>query len=399
MFDVQAQALPQNQGDGSYYLTTGNNIIQHGVHSSGSPKLPDAKRPPLYSAFAGLLASSPFNLAYAFFITQSAISILGALILYLIMVPTHPRLAFISALLVAGSPFEAVINIRVLSENIAPTLWLLALALLVFVRHRRIAIFASGLLSGVACLIFAPSLLFPVCVAGVMMLVKPLRRSVWVYGIGVILVVTPWVARNASMEDGGYYISQPGNHWRNLWIGTWSTGSKWMTHAFSTQDLRLPAEAYAFPVDDPYAKIKAYSCWKDITSPYCERLVKRKIKEQPIDLLKTWVIRFPTLWAGASRSEMAITRAEHGTWEWKLVKSSFFGLNIVFLALGIAGMIIAYRRYRFLLLFAIPVVYTSIIFFPLHNSETRYSIPAYPSVLIFAALTLITLMDYWHKKR
>jgi len=68
------------------------------------------------------------------------------------------------------------------------------------------------------------------------------------------------------------------------------------------------------------------------------------------------------------------------------LKAGFWGLNLVTLLLGLAGLVMALRtRWS---LFAIPVAYTALVYIPFHNVETRYSLMALPFLYLFSAFAI-----------
>ena len=114
------------------------------------------------------------------------------------------------------------------------------------------------------------------------------------------------------------------------------------------------------------------------------------MREEPVQTLVTWAIRYPRLWLG-TRMDLVPMRATRGSLLFTALKSLFWGLNLIMLALGLAALIA--RRSWFL---AIPVAYTALMYVPFHNIETRFTLPVVPFLLFAMAEWL---GDLYRKRR
>ena len=103
------------------------------------------------------------------------------------------------------------------------------------------------------------------------------------------------------------------------------------------------------------------------------------MREEPGQTLINWAIRYPRLWLG-TRMDLQPMRAARGSLLYTALKSMFWGLNLIMLALGLAALVA--RRNWYL---AIPVVYTALLYTPFHNIETRFTLPVVPFLLFAAA--------------
>ena len=146
-------------GDSSYYLETGRSIVEHGVH--GPFSIPSFYRPPLYSLFAGIVGSVS-ETAVLFYFVQSALFIGFSIGVYFLLLRHGTGLAFLSALLIAVSPFDALMNGRVLSENFVTPLLVLATLIFIQADNSKMRFLISGGLLGGAALSRDVYLLLPV---------------------------------------------------------------------------------------------------------------------------------------------------------------------------------------------------------------------------------------------
>ncbi|MBU4443918.1 glycosyltransferase family 39 protein [bacterium] len=367
-------------GDSGYYLEVGKNIINYGIHGCGEPPTPEYFRGPLYSFFAGLIDNIFGHNVYAFFAIQSAISLSGALLTYVFLRKHNEQLAFVSSLLIALSPFEALSNGRVLSENTVNIFILMSFLILLFSNYRYRFII-SGILLGLVLLSRDVYLLLPIfTVLFLIVLHKKFERGYLIYLLAIIITISPWVMRNYNLQDSGLFISK-GIFWPVLWSGTW---------ARNPMDAVLPDRA--FPVGASEEKKRGITeHWFAMDELYMKNLFIEKIKSEPFDVLKTWIIRSPRLWFG-TRSDLNTMRAERGSTTWLLLKISFFALNTIIILTGILGIVSSYKNCKRIFLFSIPIIYTLIIYFPLRNFETRYSLPVYPFIIIFSVYFIMKII-------
>lgn len=365
-------------GDSGYYLDVGRGIINYGIHGYGEPPIPSFYRPPLYSLFAGLIDKMFAHSVYAFFAIQSAISLSGSILTYFFLRKHNEQLAFVSSLLIALSPFEALSNGRVLSENTV-TIFILTSFLMLLFSNNRYRFIISGILFGLVLLSRDVYLLLPIfTVLFLSFLHKKIEKGYLIYLLAIIITISPWVIRNYNLPDGGLFISK-GILWQVLWSGTWERTPILMNNGVKA----LPDRA--FPVGASEEKKKEITKhWLAMDELYLKNLFIEKITAEPVDVLKTWIIRSPRLWFG-TRSDLNTMRAERGSKTWLLLKISFFALNTIIILTGILGIVSSYKNDKRIFLFSIPIIYTFIIYFPLHNFETRYSLPVYPFIIIFSA--------------
>ena len=122
---------------------------------------------------------------------------------------------------------------------------------------------------------------------------------------------------------------------------------------------------------------------------FLEKALER-MKETPIEVLKTYIVRSPLLWLG-TRFDIFVLNKNFFPREsvsWYLLKGLLYGINLCFLLLGIFGIYLMFKRKNCLLFLTLPLLYTAVIYMPLTAFENRYSQPVYPFILLFAAIAL-----------
>jgi hypothetical protein len=305
----------------------------------------DGYRPPLYVLF--LRATLPFGAWFPLFI-QCGMTIASGLAAYLFL------RSFWAGLIIAACPFFALFDFRLLSESLyVNLLWWGWIALY---RERSIG---AGLLVGLSILTRDTLLLLPLF-AFVMLRT---RRSAIMAAVAY-LTILPWIAYNGSISQGRMGL--------NLWIGTWERNGDWYLDGLSNPD--FPPYAFTSPAEE--RAVKAAWGHDDAT---LKHLAIRRIIEHPGATAKAWAIRYPRLWLGTRADQIAF-RLERWSLAWIVAKSTFFGLNLLLLGLGVFGL---WKRRG---PFAIPVFYIALIYVPFHNCETRYSLPALPFLCFFTAI-------------
>ena len=121
----------------------------------------------------------------------------------------------------------------------------------------------------------------------------------------------------------------------------------------------------------------------------------KRMKEEPLKVLRTYIIRSPNLWFGTRFDMFPLNKEwfERETTVWYVVKSSFWGLNFIMICLSLLGLIIGFRRKDRVLIASLPILYIAIINFPLNSYEIRYSYPVLPYIVLFACLGWSFLKD------
>ncbi|MBF0328703.1 MAG: glycosyltransferase family 39 protein [Nitrospirae bacterium] len=368
-------------GDSLYYLEVGRNIFNFAIHGEGNPVTASYYRPPIYSAFVGLIDTIfGYNLN-AFFIIQSIISIWGAIITYFLLSEHSKHISFLSSLLIASSPFEALMNSRVFSENITTMFLLMSFLIMVF-SQKKSRFIISGILMGFTILSRDVYLLLPIFTVMFFMIINKREKGLIIYLIAVIITISPWIIRNFQLSNGGLFLSK-GILGPGLWIGTWEKNPDWMRNS-----KLLPDDVFIIGTnEDKKNEIRDRWEHRNQFDQYFKNLSFEKITSEPLDVIKTWIIRAPRLWFG-TRSDHYAMRAVSGSHKYFFYKSVFFMLNAIIIITGILGIFASYKNDKRFFLLSIPIIYVFIIFLPLHV-ETRYSASVLPFIIIFSSYFIV----------
>lgn len=342
-------------GDGALYLR----VAAEGFGAS----MPF--HPPGYPAF--LMVAGPATL-----LLQSLATV-GAALLTLYKIPG--KLGRWVAFAIATCPFFIVYEFVVLAEALlCAMLW--SAFLLIAAGRRQAAL--GGVLLGLAILTRDTLLLLPLAMlpfawwAGV-------GKKALIAALAAYLVILPWPLRNSTLPDGHFAMSE-GRFGLNLWVGTWERDPSWLLSGVGN----FPDTAYRSPAE----KAALTAAWRVRDDRPFRQVAVDRILNDPATTLATWAVRYPRLWIG-TRTDQIEWRLERGSTPWTIFKTGFFGLNLLLLALGGIGAFLADRRY---FLFLAPVAYTALIYVPFHNAETRYSLPALPFLILFAASAVAALV-------
>jgi hypothetical protein len=330
----------------------------------------DGMRSPLY----GLFAASLYRIAWWMpLAVQSALTIGSGVAATFAL---RGRFGLITGLLIATCPFFIFYNFRILSESLyINLLWLGWLCLM---RSRAIV---GGILVGLAILTRDTFVLLPLFTLVSAWLASRIaksradqlpKRAILLATVAAYLTVMPWVAYHGSLSQGRMGL--------NLWAGTWERNSDWFSRGLEKPSF----PAYAFRNAAEARTVR--TIWPD--DPGLLRLALERIKGDPIGVAAAWAVRYPKLWIG-TRSEHIALRAGQGSFSWRIIKASLFGLNLALIAFGLWGLL------RPSLLLAVPAAYAALSYIPFH-AEARYTLFAYPFLI---ALGSARLAERWPHRR
>lgn len=353
----------------SYDLLARHLAAGHGLTFDGVT--PTAVRPPLYPAFVAL----HYALGGSVLVTQALLGLATAWLVYRGIRAVRPEAAPLALWIGMLCPLNAIYYGRLLTETLSAFL-LTAAVVLVAVSSSPAACAAGGLLLGAACLtrdVFLP-----------LVLLLPLLLSRWVgwrraalYALCSLVVIAPWTARNLRVLHSPVPVSR-GLLGFNLWVGTWELDGSWQTAPpqFPERAFRAPAErelvaAAPLELNDPPDELY-------------RRLARERWQSEPMGVVVTCLRRYPRLWLGTRTDLVELRLARHSP-GWYAFKALAFAWNAVLLGLGVLGCALVLRS-RGALLVA-PIVLTALEYFPLHNTETRYSQPVLPLLTGLAAVS------------
>jgi hypothetical protein len=326
------------------------------LQSGAMPSLSRGLGYPLF--LAGIL---PFGTA-GVLVAQSLITIGSAVATYFLL--GKDRLGLWTAILIASSPFLALFDFHTLSETLYVELLWIGFLLL-----RRQHWLSSGALIGLAAVVRDTLILMPVAL---LPFAFKDRRYLLTASIATALIA---ISPHPNTRLGF-----------NLWIGTWERNGTWYLRGL--EHPRFPPYAFRGPGE----KEAVARAWlKDDAT--MRSLAIERIESSPGATALAWIERYPRLWIGTRSDTMPIRSAARGSATWYVLKSFFFALNLITLALGLTGL----ARTRGL--FAIPVLYIALIYIPFHNCEPRYSLAALPFLYFYAADLCFGPNRMWRARR
>lgn len=307
-------------------------------------------RPPGYALFLAAL-----QLPWLVVAVQSLITLGMAIAAY------KATRSLLAGCLIAACPFFVFLEARILSEILYGAL--VFFAFLILYRFRSIGAGAvAGVLLGLAILTRDTFALLPLFVLFFRVGRQGLAMVAAAYLIGSLALIDSSGADRAKIA---------------LWIGTWERSPEWTKHISSEQT--FPDYAYRSPSEK--AAIEK-AIWTNDGTPFEASTIQR-YQTEPFTVLSSWALRYPYLWLG-TRSDLSTLKVEGLAWY--ALKSVLWGLNLVILVLGIAGL----GRNR---LFAIPIAYVALIYIPFHNTETRYSLVAMPFLCVLMSGSIHALVN------
>lgn len=332
---------PSSAGDGQWYLAAAE-AFRHGA-------LPDLYRPPLYPLFLSVLPDWR-----AAFVIQSVMTIGTAWLCYRVIG------SLLAAVLIASCPFLVAYDYGILAETLL--ICLLVSGWLALYSGRAVV---AGILLGLAIMTRDTVVLLPIFAIPFGLWLG--RGKVFLVAAGVAyLVVAPWVISQGALSSGraGYA----------LWIGTWERNADWMLPGLN----QAAYPSYAFTREGQEAELR--EAFRSGNDEAFKRAAIARIEANPLETASVWAQRYPRLWLG-TRTDQADLRLDAGSRSWTLFKSAMGGLNLLVLIAGVGGLVVTRQP-----LFAIPILYTALVYVPFHNTETRYSLPAIPFLLIYVAM-------------
>jgi len=381
LFWLQVVALqPEPGGDSGFYLAMAANLRDYGVYGTGETA--QFYRPPLYSAFIWAVSLFSDNVVDAVIVAQSALSILTAVACFEMMRRESFGTAFAWTMTWVALPFVSLTSFLLLQEMLYANLILLVCVYLYTRVHRfgwRQAV-VSGVLMALVVYTRDVFLLMPVALYFAVIVVRGFGalRSV---ALGLAVFVTclmPWMLRNASMDEGGLFMSQ-GIVGRSLYIGTWygDGGSQWNSEWWQTGQ-NLPD--YAFETEADRERVERAYRNRDNDALKDEAI--SRILADPVGVAQTWVMRSRAMWIG-TRSDLNTLAFADGSNLWYVSKVFFAALNAVIVGVGLIGMILyGFRNKSFI--FVCFIAYNYFVYLPFLNIETRYSHPSLLLLLFFA---------------
>jgi Dolichyl-phosphate-mannose-protein mannosyltransferase len=430
-----------DSGDAPFYIELAWNWLKHGVYGFpvNGQLTPVDMRVPGYSAFLATVFALAGNSPRAVMLAQAVLDLATCFLIALIAARLAPeisrrRVALAGLWLAALCPFTANYAAVALTETL--TIFLTALAILILLetdlgekisvfRDRRLASwllnpwFMAGLVVGFGTLVRpeTPLLLFA---AGLVLAIKRWRPVDWLkllragllLGVGMILPLVPWAARNwRTLHDVQFlaprYSELPGeytplgfNAWTNTWLwhfrDVYLTQWKLNVEEISIDD--IPVSAFDSPAERERVSDLLDQHNEELTmGPQLDQqfreIARERTRRRP---LRTYVkipfLRALTLWF-TPRIELLPYSGR--LWpmrvEWEddrpdfLVTLGLVMVNFIYLALALTGAWRARRRPGAAFLIAFIIIRTAFFTKFVETPEPRYVLECFPAVIALAA--------------
>ena len=424
-------------GDAPFYIELAWNWLKNGVYGFAvhGQLTPVDMRVPGYPAFLAAVFAVAGQSPRAAMLAQVGVDLATCFVIALIAARLAPessrrRGALAGVWLAALCPFTANYTAVVLTETLV--IFLTALGILVLLQTdvagahvaRASAFLANpwllaGIVVGFGTLVRpeTPLLLFA---AGVVLLAKWWRPADWMklaragllMGLGLLLPLVPWAARNwRTLHDVQFlaprYSELPGEYtplgftaWTNTWMWRFRDVylTQWKVNEEEIAIDQLPA--YAFDSQDERERMA------DLLDEYNEALTidppldqefreigRERTERHPLrTYVKVPLLRTLTLWF-TPRVEL-LPSSGH-LWplreEWQddrpdfLITLGLSVVNIIYLALALAGAWLTRRRPGWALLILFCVVRTLFFVKFVETPEPRYVLECFPAVIALAA--------------
>ena len=424
-------------GDGPFYIELAWNWLKNGVYGFAvrGQLTPVDMRVPGYPAFLAAVFAVAGQSPRAAMLAQVVVDLATCFVIALIAARLAPensrrRVALAGLWLAALCPFTANYTAVVLTETLV--IFLTALAILVLLQTdvggahvaRATAFLANpwllaGIVVGFGTLVRpeTPLVLFA---AGLVLVAKWGRPADWMkliragllMGLGLLIPLVPWAARNwNTLHDVQFlaprYSELPGEYtplgftaWTNTWMWRFRDVylTQWKVNEEEIAIDELPA--YAFDSQDERERmadlLDEYNEALTIDPPLDQgfrEIARERTARHP---LRTYVtvplLRTLTLWF-TPRVEL-LPSSGH-LWplreEWQddrpdfLVTLGLSVVNIIYIALALAGAWLARRRPGWALLILFCVVRTLFFVKFVETPEPRYVLECFPAVIALAA--------------
>jgi 4-amino-4-deoxy-L-arabinose transferase-like glycosyltransferase len=433
-----------DSGDAPFYIELAWNWLKHGVYGFpvNGQLTPVDMRVPGYPAFLATVFAFAGNSTRAVMLAQAVLDLATCFLIALIAARMAPeisrrRVALAGLWLAALCPFTANYAAVALTETL--TIFLTALAILILLdtdlgekisvfRDRRLTSwllnpwFLAGLVVGFGTLVRpeTPLLLFAV---GLVLAIKWWRPVDWLkllragllLGVGVVLPLVPWAARNwRTLHDVQFlaprYSELPGeytplgfNAWTNTWLWRFRDVylTQWKLNVEEISIDEIPASAFDSPAERERVSDLLDQHNEELTmGPQLDQqfreIAREKTRRRP---LRTYVkipfLRALTLWF-TPRIELLPYSGR--LWpmrvEWEddrpdfLVTLGLVIVNFIYLALALAGAWMARHRPGAAFLIAFIIIRTAFFTKFVETPEPRYVLECFPAVIALAAQVL-----------
>jgi len=430
-----------DSGDAPFYIELAWNWLKKGVYGAAvnGQIVPLDSRAPGYPAFLAAVFAVAGNSSRAAMLAQAVVDLGTCFLIALIAARLAPefarrRVALAGLWLAALCPFTANYSAVVLTETFVTFLTALAILLLLEAQlsiresaaNRELSAkralspwLLAGVVVGFGALVRpeTPLLLFG---AGLVLVAKLWRPMDWLklaragllMGVGLLLPLLPWAARNwHTLNEAQFiaprYAEAPGdfppvgfNAWTHTWL--WRYGDVYLTlwnldsAEIRIEDIRPQAfdsaqeRARVADLLDPYNDTLTLSPEQD--SAFHQIATERTSRNPLRTYVEIPALRSLGMWF-TPRVEL-LPFSGH-VWplreHWQndredfIVTVTFFFVNCAYISLALAGIWLARRRPGWAFLIVFIVVRTAFFAYVIEAPEPRYMIECFPVVIAFAA--------------
>ena len=424
-------------GDAPFYIELAWNWLKNGVYGfavHGQLTAVDM-RVPGYPAFLAAVFAVAGQSPRAAMLAQVVVDLATCFVIALIAARLAPeksrrRVALAGLWLAALCPFTANYTAVVLTETLVIFLTALAILVLLQTDVGRAQVTPAGsflanpwLLAGIAVgfgTLVRPETPLVLVAAGLVLVAKWWRPVDWMklvragllMGLGLLMPLVPWAARNwTTLHDVQFlaprYSELPGEYtplgftaWTNTWMWRFRDVylTQWKVNEEEIAIDELPA--YAFDSQDERERmadlLDEYNEALTIDPPLDQEfreIARERTERRPLrTYVKVPLLRTLTLWF-TPRVELLPSSGR--LWplreEWQddrpdfLVTLGLSAVNIIYIALALAGAWLARRRPGWALLMLVCVVRTLFFVRFVETPEPRYVLECFPAVIALAA--------------
>ncbi|HXX20221.1 MAG TPA: glycosyltransferase family 39 protein [Candidatus Acidoferrum sp.] len=426
-------------GDTPFYIALAWNWLKNGVYGGvvDGRLVPLDTRMPGYPAFLAAVFAVAGKSARPVMLAQVVVDLATCVLIALIAARLAPeasrrRVALVALWLAALCPFTANYTAVVLTETLVTFLTALGLLLVLEAyagasSGRTIGLspwFLAGIVGGFGALV-RPETPLLLIAAGLVLVARWWRPINWLklaragvlMGVGVVLPLLPWAARNwRTLHEVQFlsprYANLPGelvplgfNSWAHTWL--WRYGDVYLT-LWKLDDEPIPLDsvpARAFDSPEERARVAAILAPYNETTTYTPdedrafaQLARERTARRP---LRTYVeipaLRSLAMWF-TPRIELLPYSGQifplRNEWEndrEDLLATLGLGfVNCIYIALALAGAWLARRRPAIALLVAFVVVRTAFFAYAIETPEPRYVLECFSVVIALAAQVFAT---------
>jgi len=370
----QADMSGELLGDRQSYVKIGQNVFEgKGFQYLGKPSL---RRPPVYPLVVGAVLKLTGSLT-ALQLLQAVIGAVSCVMLFLIGCKWFGSKV---GLLAAGIMSVDYLSIRYVAEPLPETFFICALLLCFYqlscleAPFKNALALKAGVLAGIT-LLTKDSLIyfFPSLAFGFLLLTQKISKTIvltLIFGGAILLVVAPWIARNMMHTNrivmitarSGACLYLGNNPSTQMPVG----GDDWSPHVVDNAP------------DVPAGNLVDYD-------RYYMRKALAFIKENPNRFIELMGQKFKRLWTPVITDEPV---GHLG----KVIKFLKYVTYVLIMALALPGMFLGLWRFNRLFPMYALVAYTTLIH-SITISGIRYRLPIMPFLMLFAASTVVILMQ------